>query len=64
MSRATELLEADGLYQAARRSNQSASRGYDFRPARTDPILPRGWAWAALAVLAGAALLAAGLVLL
>lgn len=32
MSRATELLEADGLYGAARATDQSGQRGWDFRP--------------------------------
>lgn len=32
MSRATELLEADGLYGAARATDQSGQRGWDFAP--------------------------------
>jgi hypothetical protein len=36
MSRATELLEADGLYGAARATDQSGQRGWDFRPATFD----------------------------
>lgn len=32
MSRATELLEADGLYQLAKSKDSSGQRGWDFSP--------------------------------